>query len=239
MKNIGTTLGLWWISTFDKSQFLFKSLKILPIYIRYLFYILLVTTLYFTITKLGAIIDVRSYTSIPVFIQSLLILIGLGIKILSILFTIGIVNYESLYSSNFDIDSHLQEQKQKIEYIKNNKKQWWRLRNMHGLLRILVYIGVWSFSYLIIEDILISAFFNVYPNPSKEIYIKFLYDYDFIIKCFIGIYLILVFILDYFVRKNQKSKKFPQETKLKNNAFPQETKKDDKKKFPQETSNRS
>jgi hypothetical protein len=45
--------------------------------------------------------------------------------------------------------------------------------------------------------------------------------------------------LDYFVRKNQKSKKFPQETKLKNNAFPQETKKDDKKEFPQETSNRS
>lgn len=107
MKNLGITLGLWWISTFDKSQFLFKSLKILPIYIRYLFYILLVTTLYFTITKLETIIDVRSYTSIPIFIQSLLILIGFGIKILSILFTIGIVNYESLYSNNFDVDKHL------------------------------------------------------------------------------------------------------------------------------------
>ena len=117
MKNLGTTLGLWWLSTFDKSQFLFKSLKILPIYIRYLFYISLVTTLYFTITKLGAVVDVRSY-SIPVFIQSLLTLIGFGIKALSIIFTIGICNYESLYSSNFDVDSHLQEQKQKKEFIK-------------------------------------------------------------------------------------------------------------------------
>jgi hypothetical protein len=239
MKNIGTTLGLWWLSSFDKSQFLFKSLRTLPVYLRYLFYTSLITALYFTIVKLGTMIDIRSYTSIPVFIQSLLILIGLGIKILSILFTIGIVNYESLYSSNFDVDSHLQEQKQKKEFIKINKLEKWRLKNMHGLLRILVYIGIWSFSYLIIEDILISAFFNVYPNPSKEIYIKFLYDFDYIIKCFTGIYLTLVVILDYFIRKYQKSKKFPQETKLKNNAFPQETKKDDKKEFPQETSNRS
>ena len=117
MRNIGTTLGLWWLSTFDKSQFLFKSLKIIPVYFRYCFYILLTVSLYFTITKLETIIDVRSY-SIPVFIQSLLILIGFGIKALSIIFTIGICNYESLYSSNFDVDSHLQEQKQKKEFIK-------------------------------------------------------------------------------------------------------------------------
>ena len=204
MKNIGITLGLWWISTFDKSQFLFKSLRTLPVYLRYLFYVSLITALYFTIVKLGTMIDIRSYTSIPVFIQSLLILIGLGIKILSILFTIGIVNYESLYSSNFDVDSHLQEQKQKKEFIKINKLEKWRLRNLHGLLRILVYQGFWAFSYLIIEDILINAFFNVYGlNPSKEIYIKFLYEFDFTIKFFTAIYLIIVVILDYFVRKRK------------------------------------
>lgn len=239
MKNIGTTLGLWWLSSFDKSQFLFKSLRTLPVYLRYLFYASLITALYFTIVKLGTMIDIRSYTSIPVFIQSLLILIGFGIKALSVIFTMGIFSYENLYSSNFDVDKHLEQQKQKKEFIKINKLEKWRLKNMHGLLRILVYIGIWSFSYLIIEDILISAFFNVYPNPSKEIYIKFLYDFDYIIKCFTGIYLTLVVILDYFIRKYQKSKKFPQETKLKNNAFPQETKKDDKKEFPQETNNRS
>ena len=206
MKNIGTTLGLWWLNSFDKSQFLYKSLKIIPVYFRYCFYILLTVALYFTITKLGTMIDIRSYTSIPVFIQSLLILIGFGIKILSILFTIGIVNYESLYGSNVDIDSHLQEQKQKKEFIKINKLEKWRLKNMHWVIRVLLYGTIWCFLYLVIEDILISAFFNVYPNPSKEIYIKFLYDYDFVIKCFTGIYFIFTLVLDYFVRKNRSLK---------------------------------
>lgn len=207
MKNLGITLGLWWLSSFDKSQFLFKSLRTLPIYLRYLFYVSLITALYFTIVKLGTMIDIRSYTSIPVFIQSLLILIGFGIKILSILFTIGIINYESLYSSNFDTDSYSQEQKQKKEFIKINKLEKHRLRNMHWFIRVLLYTTIWCFLYLLLEDILISAFFNVYGlNPPKEIYIKFLYDYDFVIKCFIGIYLTLVVILDYFVRKNRSLK---------------------------------
>jgi len=188
-------------------NFYLKVLKILPLYIRYLFYILLVTTLYFTITKLGAIIDVRSYTSIPVFIQSLLILIGFGIKALSIIFTMGIVNYESLYSNNFNLDLYLQEQKQKKEFIKINKLEKHRLRNMNWFIRVLLYTTIWCFLYLLLEDILISAFFNVYGlNPPKEIYIKFIYDYDFTIKFFTAIYLILVVILDYFVRKNRRLK---------------------------------
>ncbi len=207
MKNIGITLGLWWLSTFDKSQFLFKSLKTIPVYFRYCFYILLTVSLYFTIVKLETIIDVKSY-SIPVFIQSLLILIGFGIKALSIIFTIGICNYENLYSSNFDVDKHLEQQKQKKQYIKENKLEEWRLKNMHWLIRVLLYTSIWCFLYLLLEDILISAFFNVYgSNPSKEIYIKFLYDYDYVIKWFTSIYVILVSILDYFfVRRNRRLK---------------------------------
>lgn len=203
---IGITLGLWWLSTFDKSQFLYKSLKILPVYLRYFFYVSLITALYFTITKLGAVINIRSYASIPIFIQSLLTLIGFGIKVLTILFTIGIVNYENLYSSNFDVDKHLEQQKQKKQYIKENKLEKWRLKNMHWFIRVLLYTTIWCFLYLVLEDILISAFFSVYQAPSKEIYIRFLYDYDFIIKCFTSIYVILVSILDYFVRKNRRLK---------------------------------
>lgn len=204
--NIGITLGLWWLSTFDKSQFLFKSLKTIPVYFRYFFYVSLTVALYFAITELGTIINVRSY-SIPIFIQSLLILTGFGVKLLTILFTIGIVNYESLYSNNFDVDKHLAQQKQKKQFIKENKLEKWRLKNMHWLIRVLLYTTIWCFLYLLLEDILISTFFNVYgSNPPKEIYIRFLYDYDFIIKCFTGIYIILVSILDYFVRKNRRLK---------------------------------
>ena len=206
MRNIGITLGLWWLSTFDKSQFLFKSLKTIPVYFRYFFYISLTVALYFTITKLGANIYIKSY-SIPVFIQSLLTLIGFGIKALSIIFTIGICNYESLYSGNYDVDKHMEQQKQKKQYIKENKLEKHRLRNMHWFIRILLYATIWCFLYLLLEDILVSSFFNVYgSNPSKEIYIKFLYDYDYVIKWFTSIYVISVSILDYFVRKNRRLK---------------------------------
>ena len=204
MRNIGITLGLWWLSTFDKSQFLFKSLKTIPVYFRYCFYILLTVSLYFTITKLETIIDVRSY-SIPVFIQSLLILIGFGIKALSIIFTIGICNYESLYSSNFDVDSHFQKLKQKREFIKINKLEKWRLRNMYWFIRILLYATIWALLFHILQFLMINLFFQ-YENLTKEIYIAFLMDLITATIYLTVIYIISVSILDYFVRKNRGSK---------------------------------
>lgn len=204
MRNIGITLGLWWLSTFDKSQFLFKSLKTIPVYFRYFFYISLTVALYFTITKLGAIIDIKSY-SIPVFIQSLLTLIGFGIKALSIIFTIGICNYESLYSSNFDVDSHFQELKQKREFIKINKLEKWRLRNMYWFIRILLYATIWALLFHILQFLMINLFFQ-YENLTKEIYIAFLMDLITATIYLTVIYIISVSILDYFVRKNRGSK---------------------------------
>lgn len=205
MRNIGITLGLWWLSTFDKSQFLFKSLKTIPVYFRYCFYILLTVSLYFTITKLETIIDVRSY-SIPVFIQSLLILIGFGIKALSIIFTIGICNYESLYSGNFDVDSHFQELKQKKEFIKINKLEKWRLKNMHWLIRVLLYATIWALLFHILQFLMINLFFQ-YENLTKEIYIAFLMDLITATIYLTVIYIISVSILDYFfVRRNRRLK---------------------------------
>lgn len=85
---------------------------------------------------------------------------------------------------------------------------------MHIFFRFLFYIGLWCFLYLLLEDILIGAFFDIYGHkPTKEIYIKFLIDYDLTIKYFTGIYLIFIAILDFFVRKNRKAiKEFPAET---------------------------
>lgn len=205
-------LGINFANTFDKSLFLYTSLKGLHILYRYSFYILLVLALYFTITKVEEVINIGSYEYIPIYIQNLLIVIGLLIKFFAVLFTMGIFAYESIY--NIDLDKYLEELKSKNQFIKDNKLQKWRLRNMNIFFRALIYIGVWCFLYLIIEDILISAFFDVYGhNPSKKIYIKFLIDYDLIIKYFTGIYLITIMILDFFVRKNRRTnQKFPAET---------------------------
>lgn len=212
--NLTQKLALAWLTTFDKSLFLFTSLKGLNTIFRYSFYISLVLALCFVILKLEAIINIRAY-DIPNFIQNLLIVLGLGVKFLTIIFTIGIFSYESIY--NLDINKYLEEQKQKEEFIKKNKLEKWRLKNINILLRVTIYIGLWCFLYLLIEDILISSFFSVYgETPSKEIYIKFLIDFDLTIKYFTVIYLVSIAILDYFVRKNRRARtieKFPQETK--------------------------
>jgi hypothetical protein len=212
MKNTTINLALWWLYTFDRSQFLYKSLGTLNLYIRWFFYIAITFSLWQFIELVASYINLGNY-SIPLFIQNILYVIGKLIKIFMILFMIGLSSYEALYSSNFDVDKYLNEYKNKQDFIKFNKLQKWRLRNMKLWLRIILYLGFWAFLYLWIESILINAFFTVYGNnPSKEIYIQFLIDYDLTIKYFTVIYLLSIAILDYFVRKN-RNKKFPQETK--------------------------
>ncbi len=210
--NIGQKLGLLWLTTFDRSQFLFKSLKSVSFIYRYSFYILITVSLWFLIEKVGVMIDIRTYDSIPVFAQTLIIFSGLFIKYASIILVTALASYEAIY--DFDVDKYLEELKTKKQFIKDNKLQKWRLRNMNIFFRVLVYLGLWCFLYLLLEDILISAFFDIYGhNPTKEIYIKFLIDYDLTIKYFTGIYLITIMILDFFVRKNRRPiKKFPAET---------------------------
>ncbi len=208
----GQKLGLLWLTTFDRSQFLYKSLKSVSFIYRYSFYILITVSLWFLIEKVGVMIDIRDYDSIPVFAQTLIIFCGLFIKYTSIIFVTALASYEAIY--DFDVDKYLEELKTKKQFIKDNKLQKYRLRNMNIFFRILAYIGLWCFLYLLLEDILISAFFDIYGhNPTKEIYIKFLIDYDLTIKYFTGMYLITIMILDFFVRKNRKTiKEFPAET---------------------------
>jgi hypothetical protein len=116
-------------------------------WVRYGFYLLLVFSFVFVIEKAGQIIDIRSYDSIPVFAQSLLLFCGLFVKWLSIVFVVGIASYEALYSSNFDIEKYLQQYKSKQDFIKLNKLEKWRLRNMHFVFRTLIYIALYCFLY--------------------------------------------------------------------------------------------
>lgn len=210
--NAGQRLGLLWLTTFDRSQFLYKSLKSVNFIFRYSFYILITVSLWFLIEKVGVMIDIRAYDSIPVFAQTLIIFSGLFIKYASIIFVMALASYEAIYA--FDVDKYLEELKSKKQFIKENKLEKWRLRNINIFFRVLFYIGLWCFLYLLLEDILISAFFDIYGhNLSKDIYIKFLIDYDLTIKYFTGIYFITIMILDFFVRKNRNAiKEFPAET---------------------------
>mgnify|MGYP001770780819 CR=1 FL=1 len=203
--NFTEKLAVTWLTTFDKSMFIYYMLRSVNQWVRYGFYLLLVLSFVFVIEKAGQIIDIRSYDSIPVFAQSLLLFCGLFLKWLSIVFIVGVASYEALYSSNFDIEKYLKEYKSKQDFIKLNKLEKWRLRNMHGFFRTLIYLALYCFLYLFLEDIIISAFLDYYNNqPSKEAYIRFLYDFNIFMISYSIIFIALMLILDYFVRKNKR-----------------------------------
>ncbi len=203
--NFTQRLAITWLTIFDKSMFIYYMLRSVNQWVRYGFYLLLVFSFVFVIEKAGQIIDIRSYDSIPVFAQSLLLFCGLFVKWLSIVFIVGVAAYEALYSSNFDIEKYLKEYKSKQDFIKLNKLEKWRLRNMHFVFRTFIYLGMYFFIYLFLEDILISAFLDYYNNqPSKEAYIRFLYDFNIFMISYSIIFIVLILILDYFVRKNKR-----------------------------------
>lgn len=203
--NFTQRLAITWLTTFDKSCFIYYMLRSVNTWVRYGFYLLLVLSVIFVIEKAGQIIDIRSYDSIPTFAQSLLLFCGLFVKWLSIVFVVGVAAYEALYSSNFNVEKYLEEYKSKQDFIKLNKLEKWRLRNMHGFFRTLMYLGLYFLIYLFLEDILISSFMDYYNNqPNKEAYIRFLYDFNIFMISYSIIFIVLILILDYFVRKNKR-----------------------------------
>lgn len=199
-------IGFWWYQTFDSSGFLFNSLKQLHKSYRYLFYIALCTSLYFFIKFVGSYINLNDYRELSDGIKSILNICGQLLLFITVFFTTGIFSYESLFHLNL---KHLTvKYKLKNQYIKENKLQYWRLRNMKWWIRILVYLGAWCFTYLIIEQASISAFLNVYEGKvNEDIYTQFLYAYNLFVKQFTIGFLIITFLLDFLVRKNIKARK--------------------------------
>ena len=113
-------------------------------------------------------------------------------------------SYESIY--DLDIEKILDEQKAKQSQIIANKKQWWRLRNMHYVFRVLLYISL----YLILLNVLnLFAFISIaeiYQNPSQKLVQEVVSDYESLIQWFTFLYAMSIVVLDtsvYYTRKNR------------------------------------
>ena len=76
---------------------------------------------------------------------------------------------------------------------------------MYWFIRILLYATIWALLFHILQFLMINLFFQ-YENLTKEIYIAFLMDLITATIYLTVIYLILVSILDYFVRRNRRLK---------------------------------
>jgi polyferredoxin len=107
--------------------------------------------------------------------------------------------YESLF--NINIEQKIKEQKEKKRFIKKNKLQWWRLRNMHILVRFLIYLLV---SYITIIYIKIIAFASFIEN-STGINL-FANNFELLMKYTTVSLILIVLITEFLVRKNIKKR---------------------------------
>lgn len=204
MKNLTIKFAIYYLLIFDKSKFLYFSLSKINAFLRWIFYFAITFTLWQTVELVTSFINLDKY-SLSLLLTNLITVIGVSFKIMLILFMFGLTSYESLFSNNVNVDDYIFEHNLKLQKIKEEKLEWWRLRNRGLFVRVLIYLTFWAFLFHALQFLMINLFFE-YENLTKEIYIAFLMDLITATIYLTVIYIILVSILDYFVRKNRSLK---------------------------------
>ena len=86
---------------------------------------------------------------------------------------------------DFDVEKYQKEKLEKEEYIIKNKLQWWRLRNCNWFFRILIYIVIFIFCFLmLLNSFLLSG------NDRPLDFVAFL-------KQFLAVYVVVLMFFDY------------------------------------------
>lgn len=204
MKNLSIKIAILWLITFDKSRFIYYSLRNISVFLRWIFYFAITLTLWQTVELSTSFINLDKY-SLSLLLINLITVIGVIFKIILIIFMFGLTSYESLFSNNVNVDNYIFEHDLKLQKIKEGKLEWWRLRNRGLFVRVLIYLTFWAFLFHALQFLMINLFFR-YENLTKEIYIAFLMDLITATIYLTVIYIIIVSILDYFVRKNRRLK---------------------------------
>lgn len=206
--NITIKFAIWYISTFDKSRFLYLSLKSINVYLRYFFYLAITFSLWQITGIVANYIHLENYAYLTPFITNILILIGVVFKFILIIMMFSLVSYEALFSNDIDVEKYINESKSNVLKVKNEKLEWWRLRNRGMFTRVLIYLTFWALLFHILQFIMFSALFQNenLENLNKDIYVAFLLDLTVATIYMTIIYFIFILILDYFVRKNRNSK---------------------------------
>ena len=188
-------IGLIWLSIFDKHRLLFKSIKPLNKYFRWFMYIATNIAFYFFINFMEkiSISFIVSY-NFDSTVESIIISMFGFFKILSMIFMFGFFFLEFII--DFDVEKYQKEKLEKEEYIIKNKLQWWRLRNCNWFFRILIYIVIFIFCFLmLLNSFLLSG------NDRPLDFVAF----GTFLKQFLLVYVILFMIFDYkFVQRARK-----------------------------------
>lgn len=201
--NITIKFAIWYLNTFDKSRFLYLSLKSLNMYLRYLFYFGITFSLWQLTVIISKYINLENYVYLTPFVTNAILMIGAIFKLFLVIAMFSLMSYESLFSNDIDIEKYINESKLNLLKIKNAKLEWWRLRNRGIFSRVLIYLTLWALLFHILQYVMFSVLFQ-HESLTKDIYVAFLLDLSLATIYMTIIYFIFVLILDYFVRKNKK-----------------------------------
>lgn len=211
LSSLGFRVGLMFVQIFDKHQLITKNLKSLNIYFRYFIYTFIIGLFYICINTFETFFlnTINTYNLQPI-IYTTIVAVALLFKILAMFGMFGIVFLEYVY--DFDLDTYMTKIKKEQEYIKKNKLDAWRLRNLKWWARICIYLGIYIF--------FIHIFFNAYITSiypmNKDTLELALKEWNIIAKQFTILFVIFSFLFD-FLKVRPARKKVLQIPKFKMN----------------------
>ncbi|WP_323588731.1 hypothetical protein [Aliarcobacter butzleri] len=188
---LGLNIGILWIKIFDRRELLFKNLKPLNKW-RYFIYFAVIISFYIVLKFFETyFLNVLNDYNFQPIIYTTIVALELILKIVAIFFMFGIVFLEYVY--DFDLDTYMTKIKKEQEYIKKNKLDAWRLRNLKWWARIGIYLGIYIF--------FIHIFFNAYITSiypiNKDTLELALKEWNIIAKQFTILFVIFSFLFDF------------------------------------------
>ena len=189
---VGLNIGILWIKIFDKRELLFKNLKLLNKGFRYFIYTITIVVFYLLLEVLQTyFLNVLNDYNFQPIIYTTIVAVALIFKLVTMFGMFGIVFLEYVY--DFDLDSYMTKIKKEQEYIKTNKLDAWRLRNLKWWARICIYLGVYIF--------FIHIFFNAYITSiypmNKDILELALKEWNIIAKQYTILFVIFIALFDF------------------------------------------
>jgi hypothetical protein len=209
-------VAIFWLKTIDPKLFLFKPLKSVNQGLRLIAYTGLILYLYFFLKFTNSLIG-GYFNSAPM--PEAWYAVG-NIIYYGILLGAGLIfTLESVYK--LDVAQVLSDIKAKKKFIKQNKLQFWRLRNMHFFFRILIYFVFFMLCLFIVQMSALAMFADIFasakntPETHQQIAL-FMHEYERFSRWFTFIYIIGVLFLDYFVHKKRLIARLKTETEVQN-----------------------
>ena len=190
MKNltIPQIIAIKWLTLIDSNQAFFLLLKPLHVSLRAIFYTLLIA---------GTFVILNVALSFIELARDLSLLIAL-IPTVGVSF---IIFYETIFSIN--VQEILKARKEKEQFIKAQKLQKWRLRNMSFWVRIILYITLYIILQQFLQIASMVAFFETVSQPTQAQINEFINQFQTILKYATVTYILMLGTLEYFINQRK------------------------------------